>query len=329
MNRRRRSAAVFFAGACELAACDVAVTVGYNEGPALVSPQSCPSDALLRECSRQNCVVAELSTAQMGRETLAVDVEHIYFVRPDNVIARMPTLGGPIEDLAIAAPGLERMTIDDEFVYWTEHNATILRVPKTGGDAAIVKTISGNPVSIAAHDDELYIALPEQGAIVTVSKSTGAETQLAGQDRPVDLGVDAEHVYWINQGIPGAATGELVRAPLGNLEDAEVISSGLEDPLSLGVTADAIVWATYDRVFRLPRGGDEPQMFAVEFGEPKGVTEFDGILYVAGEAGFFRIRIADGDALALDRRGITGLAPACDGIYLAGWYEPLLFRYGR
>ena len=145
----------------------------------------------------------------------------------------------------------------------------------------------------------------------------------------MDLGVDAEHVYWINQGIAGAATGELVRAPLGNLEDAEVVRSGLEDPLRLGVTADAIVWATYDRVFRLPRGGGEPQMFEAEFGDPKGVTEFDGILYAAGAAGFFRIRLADGDALALDRRSITGLATACDGIYLVGWYEPLLLRYGR
>jgi hypothetical protein len=322
-------AALLFAGACDLAACDVAVTVGYNEAPGLVSPQSCPSDALLGECSRQGCVVVELSAAQMGRETIAVDTEYIYFVRPDNVIARMPTLGGPIEDLAIAAPGLERLTLDDEFVYWTEHNATILRVPKTGGDAAIVKTISGNPVSIAAHEDELYIALTEQGAVAMVSKSTGAETQLAGQDRPVDLGVDAEHVVWINQGLPGGATGELVRAPLGNLEDAEVIRSGLEEPLSLGVTADAIVWATWDRAFRLPRGGGEPQLFEADFGEPKGVTEFDGILYVAGAAGFFRIRLADGDVLALDRRGITGLATACDGIYLVGWYEPLLLRYGR
>jgi hypothetical protein len=184
-------------------------------------------------------------------------------------------------------------------------------------------------VSIAAHDDELYVVLPEQGAVAMVSKSTGAETQLAGQDRPVDLGVDAEHVVWINQGVPGAATGELVRAPLGNLEDAEVVVSGLADPLSLGITADAIVWATYDRAFRLPRGGDEPQMFEVELGEPKGVTEFDGILYVAGAGGFFRIRVADGDALALEGRSITGLATACDGIYLIGWYEPLLFRYGR
>jgi hypothetical protein len=320
---RRPCAAVLFA-----AACDVSVTVGYNE-VGVVSPQSCPSDALLRECSGQGCVVAELSAAQMGRETIAVDAEHIYFLRPDNVIARMPVLGGPMEDLTSVDAGLQRLTIDDEFVYWTEYNATILRVSKTGGDAELVKTIFGNPVSIAAHDDELYVAMPEQGVVAMVSKSTGAETRLAGQDRPVDLGVDAEHVVWINQGIAGAATGELVRAPLGNLEDAEVIRSGLEHPIRLGVTADAIVWATFDRVFRLPRGGAEPQVFEAEFGDPKGVTEFDGILYAAGAGGFFRIRVADGDALALDRRGITGLAPACDGIYFVGWYEPLLFRYGR
>ncbi len=329
MSMRRSTAALLVAFACDLAACDVAVTVGYNEGPPLVSPESCPSDALLRDCSDQGCVVAELSAAQLGRETIAVDAEHIYFLRPDNVIARMPVLGGPMEDLTSVAAGLERLTIDDEFVYWTEHNATILRVPKAGGDAELVKTIFGNPVSIAAQGDELYVAMPEQGVVAMVSKRTGAETRLPGQGRPVDLGVDAEHVYWIDQGIAGAATGELVRAPLGNLEDAEVVRSGLADPYALGVTADAIVWASFDRVFRLPRGGDEPQVFEVELGEPKGVTEFDGILYVAGAGGFFRIRVEDGDVLILEHRGITGLAPACDGIYLVGWYEPLLFRYGR
>lgn len=325
----RRCAALLFAGVCDLAACDVAVTVGYNESPAVVSPETCPSDARLRECSQEGCVVAELSAAQMGRETIAVDAEHIYFLRPDNVIARMPTLGGPIEDLTSVDAGLQRLTIDDEFVYWTQYNATISRVPKTGGDAELVKTIFGNPSSIAAHDDLLYVALPEQNEVVTVSKHTGAEMRLPGQARPMDLGVDTEHVYWINQGIAGAATGELVRAPLGGLADAEVIVSDLEFPIRLGVTADAIVWATFDRVFRLPRGGDEPQLFEAELGDPKGVTEFDGILYVAGAAGFLRIRVADGDALALHGQSITGLATACDGIYLVGWYEPLLFRYGR
>jgi hypothetical protein len=107
-----------------------------------------------------------------------------------------------------------------------------------------------------------------------------------------------------------------------------VILSDLTEPLVLGITTDSILWVTYDKVFRLAREGGEPQVFEVPFDEPKGVTEIDGTIYVVGQTGLFRVQVDSGDALALDARGFTGLALACDGVYAVGWYEPVLVRYG-
>jgi hypothetical protein len=274
-------------------------------------------------------VVSEIGTAQMGKETVAVDAAFIYFVSPDDVLAKIPKAGGAVVELATVVPNLERITLDEANIYWTEFDGNIHRVPKSGGGSEIVTKIFGHPVPIASHEDDLYVALTDSGEVAKVTKSTGAETKLAGQNWPVDLGLDGEHVWWINQGQSGALNGELVRAPLGNLAAAEVVLTGLEEPIVLGVASDAIVWATYDKVFRLPRQGSEPQVFEAPFGDPKGVTEFDGVLYVAGEAGVYRVGVADGAALALDPRGFTGLTLGCDGLYLVGWYEAVLLRYGR
>lgn len=312
-----------------LAACDVEVTVGYNDADGLVSPATCPADALFRACTTETCVASELGAAQLGKETLAVDDDSIYFVSEPNMLAKMPKGGGTVVQLASVSGQLERLTVDAENVYWTVFDGGIFRVPKAGGPTEIVTTIFGHPISIVSHGADLYLALTDSGEIAKVTKSSGASTTLAGENGPVDLGSDGEHLYWINQGQSGLANGELIRAPIGNFTGREVLASNLEEPLALGVTADAIVWATYDKVFRLSREGGEPQVFEVPFGEPKGVTEFDGIIYVTGMYGLHRIRVDSGETLALDGRGFTGLTLGCDGLYLVGWFESILLRYGR
>ncbi len=312
--------------AIALTACDVSVTVGYND--ALVPGASCPSDAPLRSCGSETCVVSELTAAQIGKETLAVDDESIFFITDANVISKLAKTGGEVVALTDVHPNLERMVLDEENVYWTEYDGRIFRVPKAGGEATNVTDILANPVSIALHESDIYIAMPDSGEIAKIDKISGSTTLLAGQGAPVDLGVDSEHVYWIDQGEPGGATGKLVRAPLGDLTGAEVMLSGLSEPLVLGIANDAILWATNDKVFRLAREGGEPRVFEVPFGEPKGVTEIGGTLYVAGETGLFRVQVDSADSLAVDGRGFTGIALACDGLYAVGWYEPILVRYG-
>ncbi|MBL8741088.1 MAG: hypothetical protein JNK04_08345 [Myxococcales bacterium] len=313
--------------AAGIPACDVSVTVGYNDD-ALLPGASCPADAPVRACSTEACVVSELGAAQIGKETLAVDDESIFFITDGDVLSRMPIGGGEVVALADVSGNLERMVLDSDYVYWTVFDGTVLKVPKGGGETTTVATIFGHPVPIALHENDLYVAMTDSGEIATIDKVSGATTSLAGEGTPIDLAIDSEHVYWIDQGEPDGATGRLVRAPLGDLTGAEEVLSGLTEPLVLGVTPDAILWATYDKVFRLPRAGGDPQELDVPFGEPKGVTELDGIVYAAGETGLFRVQLDGGDPLALDGRGFTGIALACDGLYGVGWFLPILVRYG-
>ncbi len=315
-----------------IAACDVSVTVGYNGRDALdgglVSPESCPDDAPFRACTTQICVVSEMAAPQLGEETIAADADYLYFISEPDVLTRMPKGGGDMVPLADALDQLQRITLDEEYVYWTQYDGGILRVPKGGGEITVVAELFGHPVSIASHEGDLYTAMTETGEVAKVTKSSGASTRITGQNAPADLALDGEHVYWINRGEPGTATGELVRAPLGNLAAAEVILSNLEEPLALGLTPDAILWATYEKVFRLARAGGEPQVFEIPFDEPQGVTEFDGFIYVAGY-GLYRVRVSDGDSELLDGRGFTAFTLGCDALYAVGWYDPILIRYGR
>lgn len=326
----KRVGAFVLAGATVAAAvaCDTVLVVGTNEATGASSASSCPATAPLRACATQSCVFRDIGTAQIGEETLALDADSIYFVSDFEVIGRMPRGGGPVETLVTGAKNLERMAIDDEYLYWTEFDGRVMKVPKKGGSEAIVATIFGHPVPIALDGDDLYVALTDSGEIAKIDKASGAATKLAGERTPVDLAVDRDFVWWINQGDPGGQTGELVRAPLGDLTRREIVLSNLAEPLALGVTEDSILWATYDKVSRLPRAGGAPTTFDVALGEPKGVTEIEGIVFAAGQLGVLRVRVSDGDTLALDGRGITGMALACDGLYGIGWFEPLVFRFG-
>lgn len=324
MKRSFRWAAMV--AAAGLGACDVSVTVGYND--AAIGPgASCASDAPIRSCLGETCVVSELGAAQIGKETLAVDDESIFFITDTNVISRMPKAGGDAVPLTQVAANLERMVLDDDYVYWTEFDGRILRAPKAGGETTSVTDIFGHPVPIALHEGDLYVAMTDSGEIATIDKVTGATTSLAGEGAPIDLAVDGEHVYWIDQGEVGGASGRLVRAPLGDLTETEEVLTGLEEPLVLGITSESILWASYDKVFRLSREGGDPQEIDVPFGEPKGVTEIGGVIYAAGATGLFRVQAAGGEPLTLDGRGFTGIALACDGLYAVGWFEPILVRY--
>jgi hypothetical protein len=313
-----------------LTACDETIIVGYNDVGLLISPESCGPNASFRACTTETCVVSQLGTAQLGRETIAVDADALYFIAPTDVLARMPKDGGPILELATGALKLQRLTLDQTTLYWTNFDGEVFRVPKDGSAPATLLTkVMAHPISIAADDAHLYLAMTDSGEIAMVTKREGTATLLAGQGTPVDLGIDGEHVWWIDQGDPGMANGGLVRVPRGDLTNPEIVLSGLEEPLALGVTRDAILWATYDKVFRLSRTGGPPRTYAIALGQPKGVTEFDGVIYAAGMGGLFRVQVDDGAALLLDLRGMTGLTLGCDGLYGVGWFESILVRYGR
>ena len=313
-----------------LGACDVSSTVGYNEGALPLGPGgSCAPDASLRACSTGNCVVTEVSAAEPGVETLAVDSESIFFLSGASVLATRPIAGGPLVELTAELDQLQQLTIDADHVYWTEFDGRVRSLPKAGGAITEVTSVFGHPSSIAADAEHVYLVLPESGEVAMAPKPSGAATRLGGQNVPFAIAVDAEHVYWINQGTAGASDGELVRAPRGDLTGAEVIVSGLDAPVALALTSDAVVWATFDTIFTAPKAGGSPATIAGGFGEAKAIAAFDGTAYLAGAGGLTRTGMADGSTLLLEARALTSVALGCDGVFATGWYEPFLLRYGR
>ena len=310
-----------------LCGCEVTSTVGYNDGA--LPLESCAPDASLRACSTENCVVSEIGTAELGIESLAVDSESIFFLSAPSMLVRRPIAGGNLQELTAELDQLQMLTIDDEHVYWTEYDGRTRSVPKGGGPITDVTFVFGHPFWIATDADHVYVTYPESGEVAMAPKPAGMATRLGGQNVPFAVAVDEAHVYWVNQGQPGATNGELVRAPSGDLTGAEVIATGLDAPVALALTADEIVWATFDTVFALPKTGGAPAPLAGGFAEAKAIVAFDGFAYLAGAGGLNRIAIADGTTQLLEPRGLTSVALACDGVFATGWFDPILIRYGR
>jgi len=313
-----------------LCACDVSSTVGYNDGALSVGPgASCPADASLRVCSSGDCVVTEVSAAEQGVETVAVDADGIFFVSALNVLARRPIGGGPLVELTTELDQMEQLTIDADRVYWTEFDGKVRSLPKTGGPTLDVTSVFGHPTSIALDAEHVYVVLPESGEVAMAPIPSGPETHLAGENVPIAIAADAEHVYWLDQGQPGAANGELVRAPRGDLSSAEVLLSNLDAPVAIALTSDAVLWATFDSIFTVPKAGGSAAAIAGGFGEAKAIAAFDGIVYLAGQGGLTRTTMADGATLLLEPRPMTSLGMGCDGVFATGWADPVLIRYGK
>jgi hypothetical protein len=323
-----RIAPLALAGLC---ACDVSSVVGYNDGALpLVPGGSCLPDASLLACGSGHCVVSEVSAAQAGVETIAVDAENVFFVTAPSVLSRRP-LDGSSAPVVLTAEldQMDQLAIDDERVYWTEFDGKVQSLPKAGGPTTLVTSIFGHPTSIAVDAEHVYVVLPESGEVGMAPIPSGPETHLAGQNVPYWIAVDAEHVYWVNQGQAGASNGELVRAPRGDLGGAQVVASNLDAPVALTLTSDSVVWATFDAIFTMPKAGGTPAQVAGGFGEAKSIAAFDGFVYLAGQDGLTRIALADGATLLLEPRSMLSVALTCDGVFATGWYEDVLIRYGN
>src|SRR6185369_3510166 len=104
------------------------------------------------------------------------------------------------------------------------------------------------------------------------------------------IAVDANNVYWVNQGSDSSATGELVRAPLGDLTHAEILLAGLAAPNALAVGADDVFFASGSRVFQVSKAGGTATLVEEDFGPVKSMAAHGDTVYLAGNAGLGRAR---------------------------------------
>ncbi len=217
--------------------------------------------------------------------------------------------------------------MDEEYVYTTEFQIGVRRVKKSGGPSELVMRPKGTFTVMALGRDHVYVALTGENQIAMVAKAGGQPTLLAGQTAPSAIAADDRHVYWVNQGSQSLATGELVRAALGDLTQTEILLSGLETPNALAVGAEYVFFASGSRVFRVSKAGGDAELVADDFGPIKTMAAQRDTVYLAGMAGLGRAQVGAATHVA-DSRGMLAIAANCEGAFATGWFESLLVRYG-
>jgi hypothetical protein len=133
-------------------------------------------------------------------------------------------------------------------------------------------------------------------------------------------------VYWVNAGT-APDSGQVVRAARGDLGSAEVLLEGLDAPVAIAVSDDALYWASKTAVFRVKKGENAVERVASGFSEVKGIGVFGGTVYGVGMEGLWRVAASGGQWQVLERRQMSGMTLACSGVYATAWFESGLVRY--
>ncbi len=311
----------FVAVASLVAGCDVTSVVGYEESA--LGVLACASDAPIARCDQATCVVRDLEAAQVGSTALAVDDVSAYYLREANAIVKTPVGGGSMVDLATSDMGVFHMAVDATHLFWSEFGRRIFRVPKAGGPAEVVSDIQGHPGVLALDATHVYATLTDTNQLAMVPKEPGKGTFLP-QAAPIWIATDATHVYWINQGNT-PQSGELVRAPLGNVAASELLAGGLDSPVTLALSGTDAYFVAASQLFRFPKGGGALEMVRSVPDETKALATYSDSIYLTGIAGLIRIR--DGESATLDTRTTLALGIACSGVFATGWLVPALLKY--
>jgi hypothetical protein len=309
-----------------LAACDVSSTVGFTRVP--LSSTSCSDKSPIAACDTGPCVATTIGQGERGSWAVAADDRDVFFERIPTVLAKVPIGGGTVRDVRTDLDRIWMTATDAEYVYTTEYEAGVRRVKKSGGASELVMDPMGHPSALAVDADNVYVTMTEDDQIAMAPKAGGQPTLLAGQSAPVAIVVDDRHVYWVNQGPGGAAAGTLMRAPLGDLTDAEALLSGLDSPNALGVGNEDVFFAAGARIFRVAKAGGEAELFADDYGPVKTMVAYRDTVYLAGMTGFARAR-AGAATEVLDPRGTLGIAMSCQGVFATGWFESFLVQFNR
>jgi hypothetical protein len=307
------------------AACSVDATVGYNES-ALAAGTACKTDALA-SCEEGACAVSSLFDAPAGHVNLEADDTDLFYLTGLLTLGRRPIAGGPTVEFGAASTAVRGMTSDATHVYWIELNGLLHGVAKDGGMPFEASYVVGNPTELTVDATHLYWVFPGAGRVAMAPKPIGDATHISGQDVPSAITTDSTHVYWVNAGST-AGTGQLMRARRGDLTTAELVLSGLDAPVDVAASDDAIYWASKTAVFRLLAGETAAESVATGFAEITRIGVHGSTVYGVGSDGLWKVPVLGGERLVLHPSPMSGLAIACSGVFAVHWLEDGLERYG-
>jgi hypothetical protein len=211
----------------------------------------CAPSGIPPVCCACGCTV--LATVQAQPSFLAVDGANLYWSDfgsaangfQDGAIYQMPKGGGPILALATGQASAGPLAIDDANVYWTTFYSGCAPLSDGGACPANSGTVSQVPIG------------------------GGPVLQLASkQPLPYDIAVDANDVYWSDEGSAATGSGDagpsLWSIPIGAAGAAKQLASdSLETGVGAGgglaVDANDVYWEGVDAsgasVDALPKGG--------------------------------------------------------------------------
>lgn len=175
-------------------------------------------------CQSGGCVSVVLSgrNFSLGNE-IAVDATHLYWTETGKVVS-IPLAGGT--PVVLATGGLPgALAIDGSFVYFAERNSpnqAIKRVPLGGGTVTTLASLPG------------------------VS--------------PVDLAINATHLYYISNTSAGPNTGAVVKIPLAGGAPITLASSQ-PNPQAIAIDGSNVYWTGGDLMTLALTGGTPTSLF--------------------------------------------------------------------
>jgi hypothetical protein len=230
-----------------------------------------------------------LAAKEEGPLSIAIDATHAYWSSgptspvPQQIIKRAPIMGGSVETIVNVMTGVGALTVHGQQIYWTTPSSDTVWAKATGGGADVPLIVSqNNPSAIAADATGIYwvntgTAPKSDGAVLRAAlDGTNVQTLASGQKFPLNLALDAGHVYWTT--LDGGLSG--IGKDGKNLFPYVVSTTG--EPIT-AVTSDGVhvYYIVAEKVFKVPVGSLSAEVILDDDNYPSELALDATSLYVA------------------------------------------------